>query len=104
MTPVARAPHQLESAVHIAGPPTLIRKGALLAKSLRFHAMLSKQAVERLPIYSRSFRSSGDVARVAIELASQVRRFEQTDILNLCRTEAEFARLDTGGALSRHVR
>ena len=91
MTPVARAPHQLESAVHIAGPPTLIRKGALLAKSLRFHAMLSKQAVERLPIYPSSLRGPGNVAGVAIERAFQVRRFEQIQVLSLGRAERQFA-------------
>ena len=83
---------------------SLGRSGSLSAKSLGIEAMLAKQAIERLPIEVGSLRSSGDVARVAVELASQVRGFEQTDILNLCRTEAEFARLDTGGALSKHVR
>ena len=61
----------------VGGPrcraPTRVPKGDLLARSLGFHAMLSEQAVERLPIYSSCLRGPGDVARVAIERASQIR-------------------------------
>lgn len=80
------------------------RSVSMSAKSLGIEAMLAKQTIECLPIEIGNLRSSGDVARVAVELASQVRCFEQTDILNLCRAEAKFARPDTGGGLRKHVR
>ena len=91
MTPVACAPHHCSRRSTSRDRRLWLTKGALLAKSLRFHAMLSKQAVERLAIYSRSFRSSGDVAGVAIERAFQVRRFEQIQVLSLGGAERQFA-------------
>jgi hypothetical protein len=51
---------------------SLGRSGALSAKSLGFEVMLAQQAIERLTIEIGSLRSSGDVARVVIELVSQV--------------------------------
>jgi hypothetical protein len=72
-------------------PPTRVPKGDLLARSLGFHAMLSEQAVERLPIYSSCVRGPGDVARVAIERAAQIRCFEQIHVLSLGGAERQFA-------------
>lgn len=77
---------------------------SLYAKSRGIQAMLAKQAVECLPIEVSGLRGFGNIALVAIECASQVRCFEQTEILSFCRAEAEFARLDTSGGFHKHAR
>ena len=78
--------------------------GDLLAKSLRFHAMLAEKSIECLPIDARGFRRPADVASMAVERASQVQRFEEIQVLGLGGAEREFARLHSRGAFSKHTR